>query len=139
MGTACSALVHTTPRDIPNPPTTANNAHQFNYSLIIEESLRCSHCMTDGLAACARLISTRATEEPPGANGHHFCQASEGGGPRPQSWTLHRYTHTHTLTSDSYLTSKHCVMPRFLHSSRPYCSIIPPLVTCQAKQIPVSK
>lgn len=30
-------------------------------------------------AVCALFMVTRATEEPSGANGHNFCQASEGG------------------------------------------------------------
>ena len=41
-------------------------------------------------------LVARETEEPSGANGHHFRQASEGGRPRPRSWTLYRYARTHT-------------------------------------------
>lgn len=63
------------------------------------------HRVTNRLGACALSVVARETEEPSGANGHYFRQASEGGRPRPRSWTLYRYTRkyiyvyiTHTLT-----------------------------------------
>lgn len=58
------------------------------------------HCVTNRLAACALSVVTRETEEPSGANGHHFRQASEGGRPRPRSWTLYRYIHTLTVSEE---------------------------------------
>lgn len=72
------------------------------------------HFVTNLFAACSPSVVTRATEEPSGANGHHFRQASEGGRPCPRSWTLYRYTHA-LLMIDSYLTSERRLMPSFLH------------------------
>lgn len=48
-------------------------------------------------------VVTRETAEPPGANGHHFRQASEGRRPRPRSWTLYRYAHRASEEMVTYL------------------------------------
>lgn len=60
------------------------------------------NCVTNRHSACVLTLShslvARETEESSGANGHDFRQASEGGRSRPRSWTLYRYTQTHTHT-----------------------------------------
>lgn len=77
------------------------------------------------------FLVARETAQPSRANGHHFRQASEGGRSRPRSWTLYRYTRTHSLCGVFllltlpvlHLTSNCFLMPRFLHIASLPCHL----------------